>query len=117
MNPCLLHWQADSLPRSPELQGFNISPGMTCQVTIRSADGAANEVEIPLTALYTPAQGGTFVWVVGEGDRVELRAVVLGELLGKDMVSIKQGLQRGESVVSAGVYHLREGEQVKILNR
>lgn len=100
-----------------ELQGFNISPGMTCQVTIRSADGAANEVEIPLTSLYTPAQGGTFVWVVGEGDRVELRAVVLGELLGKDMVSIKQGLQRGESVVSAGVYHLREGEQVKILNR
>ena len=100
-----------------ELQGFNISPGMTCQVTIRSADGAANEVEIPLTALYTPAQGGTFVWVVGEGDRVEQRAVVLGELLGKDMVSIKQGLQRGESVVSAGVYHLREGEQVKILNR
>lgn len=99
-----------------ELQGVSISPGMTCQVMIRTADNLAGEVEVPLTAIYAPAQGGTYVWVVDKESRVELREVVLGELLGRDMVSIKQGLRSGEEVVTAGVYRLREGEQVKILN-
>lgn len=98
-----------------ELQGFSITPGMTCQVMIRTADYSTHEVIIPLTAIYAPAQGGTYVWVVNGDSKVTLRPVELGELLGRDMVSVKQGLSAGEEVVTAGVYRLREGEQVKIL--
>ena len=56
------------------------------------------------------------MWVVDKESRVELREVVLGELMGRDMVSIRQGLNSGDEVVTAGVYRLREGERVKILN-
>lgn len=99
-----------------ELQGVVISPGMTCQVMIRTADNTSHEVEVPLTSIYAPAEGGDYVWVVDKGSRVVLRQVELGALLGRDMVDIRSGLTAGEVVVTAGVYRLREGESVKILN-
>ena len=94
---------------------YRISPGMTCQVTIRAADASLKSVAVPLTAIYAPAQGGEYVWVVKDG-RVEQRAVELGDIFGRDMVSIKRGLRDGEEVVVAGVYRLQEGDRVKIIN-
>lgn len=95
---------------------YKISPGMTCQITIRSADSTSSEVAIPLTAVYAPAQGGTYVWVVEDG-RVRQQRIVLGDIFGRDMVSVQQGLTQGEVVVTAGVYRLQDGERVKIINR
>lgn len=95
---------------------YRISPGMTCEVTIREADRSQQDVSLPLTAIYAPAAGGTYVWVVGADDRVEMRAVVLGDLFGRDRVSIRSGVSVGERVVTAGVYRLQEGERVKIQN-
>lgn len=94
-----------------------ISPGMTCQVTMRTADTAAQGMAVPLTAVYAPAEGGTYVWCVGPDDRVERRSVVLGDIFGRDRVSVLSGLAAGEVVVTAGVYQLRDGERVRILNR
>lgn len=95
---------------------YKISPGMTCQITIRSADSTSSEVAIPLTAVYAPAQGGTYAWVVEDG-RVRQQRIVLGDIFGRDMVSVHQGLTQGEVVVTAGVYRLQDGERVKIINR
>jgi len=50
------------------------------------------------------------------GDRVERRAVTLGELYGRDRVVVDSGVEPGERVVTAGVYQLRQGERVRILN-
>ena len=94
---------------------YRITPGMTCQVTIRAADVSQKSVAVPLTAIYAPAQGGEYVWVVKDG-RVERRAVELGDIFGRDMVSVKKGLSDGEEVVVAGVYRLQEGDHVKIIN-
>lgn len=94
-----------------------ISPGMTCQVTMRTADMAARSMAIPLTAVYAPAEGGTYVWTVDADNRVERRRVVLGDIFGRDMVSVLSGVTAGDVVVTAGVYRLREGERVRILNR
>lgn len=96
---------------------YNISPGMTCQVTIRTADEKATDVAVPLTAIYAPAEGGEYVWVVSADDRVERRKVTLGEIFGRDMVVVLSGLKAGDRIVVAGVYRLTEGERVKILNR
>ena len=96
---------------------YNISPGMTCQVTIRSADERTKDVSVPLTAIYAPAEGGEYVWVVSSEDRVERRAVRLGDVFGRGRVVVLSGVKAGEEVVVAGVYRLTEGERVKILNR
>ena len=44
------------------------------------------------------------------------RAVTLGELYGRDRVVVDSGVEPGERVVTAGVYQLRQGERVRILN-
>jgi multidrug efflux pump subunit AcrA (membrane-fusion protein) len=90
---------------------------MTCQVTISSADENSRDVAVPLTAIYAPAQGGEYVWVVTPQNRVQRRSVVLGEIFGRDKVVIESGVKVGERVVVAGVYRLQEGEEVKIINR
>ena len=43
--------------------------------------------------------------------------VTLGDVYGRDMVSITSGLAAGDEIVSAGVYKLREGDIVKPINR
>lgn len=95
---------------------YSISPGMSCMVTMQSADPVTDAVSLPVSAVYAPAEGGTYVWVVTGGDRVERRAVTLGELYGRDRVVIDSGVEPGERVVTAGVYQLRQGERVRILN-
>ena len=99
-----------------DVEGYNISPGMTCQVTIRAAEDARPALAVPLTAIYAPAQGGEYVWVVGSDDIVRMRKVTLGDIFGRDMVSVTSGVTSGERVVVAGVYHLRDGQKVRILN-
>lgn len=95
---------------------YSISPGMSCMVTMQSADPVTDAVSLPVSAVYAPAEGGTYVWVVIGGDRVERRAVTLGELYGRDRVVVDSGVEPGERVVMAGVYQLRQGERVRILN-
>lgn len=94
---------------------YRISPGMSCTVTMESVDPVPSAVSLPLTAIYAPASGGEFVWVVGSDDRVQLHKVTLGQPFGRDRVLIDSGLAVGERVVTAGVYQLRDGERVRIL--
>ncbi len=111
---------AYGFPVSLELTGvdtvrYRIAPGMSCTVTMRSADPVPDAVSLPVTAIYAPAEGGDYVWTVGDDDRVSLRRVTLGELYGRDRVVIDSGVAPGDRVVTAGVYRLREGERVRIL--
>lgn len=55
------------------------------------------------------------MWVVGPDSRVERRTVTLGELFGSDRVVIDSGVVPGETVVTAGVYQLHAGDEVRIL--
>ncbi len=94
---------------------YRIVPGMSCIVSMRVADKMPDVVSLPVTAIYAPAEGGDYVWVVGRDDRVSLRAVELGELFGRDRVTVLRGVEPGDRVVTAGVYRLREGDEVRIL--
>lgn len=96
---------------------YGISPGMTCQITLHSVSRQEQMPAVPLSAIYAPASGGEFVWVVQPDGRVERRAVVLGDIFGRDMVMVVSGLTVGQKVVTAGVYKLQEGDRVRLLNR
>lgn len=101
---------------NPSPARYRISPGMSCTITMQSPDPIPGAVSLPVSAICAPAEGGTWVWIVGADDRVTRRAVTLGELFGRDRVVVDSGVAPGERVVTAGVYRLREGEQVRILN-
>ncbi len=96
---------------------YRIVPGMSCVVTMRSVDPQPDAVSVPLSAIYAPAQGDTYVWIVTADDRVARRKVTLGELYGRNRVIVNSGVVAGDRVVTAGVYRLREGERVRILNQ
>ena len=94
---------------------YNISPGMTCVATVVIVERDNEAVSVPLTAICAPVGGDDYVWVIGSDNIVERRRVVLGELTGKESVIVEYGLKSGERVVSAGVYHLTNGERVRLL--
>lgn len=94
---------------------YNISPGMTCVATVVIVESDNEAVSVPLTAIYAPVGGDDYVWVIDNNNIVEKRRVVLGEPTGENSVIVIHGLKSGERVVSAGVYHLANGERVRLL--
>lgn len=98
----------DDMPESARL-------GMTAAVQFDAATAPVEAVplfRLPLSALYQK-DGRPAVWVLPEGkDKLELRPVALAAL-GSDQILIKQGLQAGERVVTAGVHRLDESLKVQ----
>ena len=95
---------------------YKISPGMTCIVYVTTAESDPDAISLPLTAICTPATGGCYVWVINSNDCVERREITTGGLTGGDNIIILSGIKAGERVVSAGVYQLRNGERVRIID-
>jgi len=69
-------------------------------------------VSVPRRAVMSSAQG-SFVWLVGEGDVVELRPVRIDLTVG-DAAVIAEGLAGGERVVIEGVLKVQPGVKVVI---
>lgn len=97
-------------------ENYLISSGLSCTVTMRSPQRDRGAVVLPLSAIYSPTSGGTYVWIIGSDDRVKLRSVTVERLAGERYVIIKSGVDSGERVVTAGVYQLHENQVVKIIN-
>ena len=95
---------------------YNITPGMTCVAEVITPENDKNAVQLPLTAIYAPVGGGDYVWVVGDDNRVHMHSVVLGSPIGSSSIVVLEGVASGDRVVVAGVYHLSEGERVRVLN-
>jgi multidrug efflux system membrane fusion protein len=68
---------------------------------------------LPLTALYQRG-GKSFVWVVSpEQLFVHARQVEIGDVT-QDAIVVAGGLRAGETVVTAGVHLLFEGQKVRL---
>ena len=90
----------------------NVPPGMQLGAPVTATTNAQGRpsVELPWSAL-TKALHEPAVWVVGEGDKVELRKVeVTRYLTGKIVVA--SGLKSGETVVVSGGQLLHPNMQV-----
>ena len=95
---------------------YAISPGMTCIAVVSVRESESHAVTLPLTAIYAPVADYDSVWVVDEDNRVERRRVTLGEPSGENDVVVLEGVKAGERVVSAGVYKLTDGEEVRVVD-
>ncbi|MEJ0015620.1 MAG: efflux RND transporter periplasmic adaptor subunit [Acetobacteraceae bacterium] len=93
-------------------QGRMLWPGE--YVTVRLVlEVRHNALSVPLTALQQ-GQNGSLVFVVGPDDTVQTRAVSVAETL-NGRALIDQGLQAGDTVVTAGQYRLNEGTKVVLV--
>ena len=86
-------------------------PGQFIRARIEGV-ALADAVTAPRRALMSSAQG-SFVWVVGDGDVVELRPVRVAANLG-DLAVIAEGLAGGERVVVEGVLKVQPGAKVSV---
>ncbi len=89
----------------------DVKLGMTALVQF-SSKTPTPVVRVPLTALFHE-KGKTAVWVVEKG-AVKLMPVQIGGTSGNEIV-IAAGVQPGQTVVTAGVNQLKNGQKVKIL--
>ncbi|MFR9523877.1 MAG: efflux RND transporter periplasmic adaptor subunit [Rikenellaceae bacterium] len=101
---------------NPSAAQYPIAPGFSCTITVKSEDPDKGAISLPLSAIYAPAAGGTYVWIINRENRVERREVSLGELYSTDRVIVKSGVESGERVVVAGVYQLQDGAKVKLIS-
>jgi HlyD family secretion protein len=94
-----------------------LRPEMNARVNFLASQTSGNETG-PSSRILAPKQaivrkdGSPFVFVV-KGNRVEQRAVRLGDEVGSDYY-VLDGLSGNESVAIAGVEKLRDGDRVKI---
>lgn len=70
-------------------------------------------VVVPSTAVAVGAPG-TYVYVIGAGDKVALRKVVTGAAY-ENLTQIVSGVRPGERVVTDGLDRLRDGSKVRVV--
>lgn len=88
-------------------------PGQFVRARVEGAM-LADAMSIPRKAVMSSAQG-YFVWVVGEGEKIEFRAVQMGRSLGNNAI-VTQGLKAGERIVVEGVLKVQPGIQVSAVS-
>ena len=91
---------------------YNLQPnlGMTTNVAMTEKISAANEVVLPLSAIYQTGDAAQ-VWLVKDG-KVTLKNVETKDF---ESNSVRvRGLSQGDVVVTAGVNKLREGQEVRL---
>ena len=97
---------------------YDVKPGFTCKIKLASDVVPFLEeklMNVPLSAVFGDSENRkTYVWVV-EGNKVSRREVTVYSPTGEANLLISKGLEPGETVVTAGVYQLTEGEAIKVL--
>jgi membrane fusion protein (multidrug efflux system) len=88
-------------------------PGQFVRARIEGVS-LSDVVAIPRKAVMSSAQGH-FVWIVGEGEKVEFRPVTIGRNMGNDVV-VTQGLADGDRYIVEGVLKVQPGIQVSAVS-
>ncbi|ASI94800.1 multidrug efflux RND transporter periplasmic adaptor subunit VmeY [Vibrio rotiferianus] len=86
-------------------------PGQHIKVNLRDKD-AKDVIVIPRRAVQTDLEGD-FVMVMTEGNVAERRNVELGPQVEQGII-IKEGLNKGDTVITQGLQRVRNGVEVRI---
>jgi membrane fusion protein, multidrug efflux system len=89
---------------------MNLLPGQVVRARVNGVTLASSLVT-PKRAVMHGVQG-SFVWLIGAGDKVEFRPVQLGTTAANDVV-VDQGLKSGERIVVDGILKVQPGAVVK----
>ena len=102
---------------APDPEDVKILPGMSATVHVTLKQGASSSVGwlLPADAVFADDGGGSQVWRVGPDMRVKRTTVRTGELSG-DSITVLEGLSAGDTIVTAGVRLLSDGQQVRLLS-
>lgn len=95
--------------RPGQIGNRELIDGQFVSVYVEGAE-PVQAVVIPRAAVLQD-QGGTYVFVVGDGNRAERRNVTLGRSTAEQAV-IEQGLSGGETVIVEGLQRVRPGQPV-----
>jgi membrane fusion protein (multidrug efflux system) len=87
-----------------------LRPGQFGRVRVALTE-AENALLVPQKAV-TEMQSAKIVYVIGGGDKVALRSVILGDRVGDDYI-VTEGLKAGDRVIVEGVQKVRPGDVVK----
>ena len=103
----------------PNPEGILVLPGMSVDVAIdlsKIMRKATAWPQVPVEAVFNPdGKDSAHVWRFNPEDgTVSAVPVTLGQVIGNG-VEITAGLETGDKVVSAGVHHLKEGQEVREL--
>jgi RND family efflux transporter MFP subunit len=90
--------------------GDDVKLGMTANVAFIGA-ASAEQIAVPLSSVYQKGDK-TFVWVVGEGNKVSPRPVTVVRYR-ENAALITGSLKAGETIVAAGVHKLQDGQVVR----
>jgi RND family efflux transporter MFP subunit len=98
-------------------ENVKILPGMAGRASgeVRQPSEAERpDIVIPVTAVFSPKAGSdSYVWVIDEStNTVSRRAIRVGNLTSTGLV-IEEGIAYGETIATAGVHFLDEGQQVR----
>ena len=101
---------------------FTVLPGMTANVTASRPDVDESQMAasftIPAIAVFADENSQSHVWIVKQPENtVHARKVTTGNLSGTDQIEILAGIESGEMIAIAGVSQLREGMQVRPVDR
>jgi RND family efflux transporter MFP subunit len=93
------------------------APGMVTMVNILYKPEESALVSIPFAAMFE-RNSSSNVWIYNPDSRtVTARAVSPLKFLRNGYIVVSKGLSAGETVVSAGVHSLTDGETVKVLEK
>lgn len=103
----------------PNPEGILVLPGMSVDVAIDLSQIMRKTTawpQVPVEAVFNPdGKDSAHVWRFNPEDgTVSAVPVTLGQVIGNG-VEITAGLETGDKVVSAGVHHLKEGQEVREL--
>lgn len=107
----------------PAPDNLTVYPGMGATLSIDMTKvigngSAANEFIVPVTAvLKDDATGEYLVWVYDEASQTVTPKAVTVDRITQSGITVTSGLEGGEQIVSAGLNRLREGMEVKPLER
>ena len=89
-----------------------LTPGMSALVKALSAKGSSTDVTIPSSAIMNK-DGHTTVFIFSEQSKKVTRKDVEVKAMKLDGMAQVTGLSAGEKVVTTGVRHLTDGQQVE----
>ena len=85
-------------------------------VNVRLLVDTLDDAIVVPSAAVAPGASGSYVYVIGNDDKVAVRTVVAG-VSNEGYTSISSGLQAGERIVTDGLDRLRNGSKVQIVTQ